>query len=426
MVNEPFLNQDVAINFPLESVDETALKVDEPPPPAYEYPQIDFSSGWKDRGFAIIFWIHIVAVIIVGSVLGIPILFSYVKHNISNRQEQTSFDPNIRLFVYSLGGAAVTGGFMSFIIFSLLQQFAGRIIKCSLAIIIIIEIFVCAFLLHMKFWAACIGPGIILLMTICYVRVIQERIPFAEAHLKVSCAVLRNHPSMIFVALIMLVVEFLWLIFWCLMVLGIVYVTELPILNRNINLTVINVSSMTAFTVSTKPTLINRTPYMIDSGTYRSNNELYRYNTIPNSSSNSQDSYSHVIVARIVLFFLLVSWYWGATTFANIVHFITACTVGRWWFTADTGQQYVLRTSFKRAFTTNFGTICFGSLLEAIIKALRACASKKRTSLLGRCITYILEIIEEVIGYINEWAFIYAALTGQSFIEAGRSFIGLF
>jgi hypothetical protein len=211
------------------------------------------------------------------------------------------------------------------------------------------------------------------------------------------------------------------------MVGGIFHVTNLSILNRNTKLTTTNVSTATAFTVSSsKPTLINKTSSMINSATYPTNRELHRYNTIPNSSTESQNS-DRRAVANVILFFLLLSWYWGAMTFANVVHFITACTVGRWWFTADTGEQYVMRTSVKRAFTTNFGTICFGSLLEAIIKALRSCAeSKGRKNGFACCALCILEILEKLIGYINEWAFVYAALTGQAFIEASRSFIELF
>jgi hypothetical protein len=35
-------------------------------------------------------------------------------------------------------------------------------------------------------------------------------------------------------------------------------------------------------------------------------------------------------------------------------------------------------------------------------------------------------MLEKIIGYMNDWAFIYSALTGQSFLQASLSFIELF
>ncbi|CAF2742352.1 unnamed protein product [Rotaria sp. Silwood2] len=246
MIDKAMLDDTGAAHFPLEHTHGTMLLMDEPPP-AYEDPKIDFSSGWKDRIFAIIFYIHVIGVIIVGLVLGLPAFIASIKENSWNQ---------------------------------------------------------------------------------------LKRIPFAEAHLGAGCAVLRSHPSLLLIAFIMLIVELLWFFVWCLMVLA---------------------------------------------------------------------------------------------TFGNISHFVTACAVGHWWFTGEGSRQYTIGTSVRRAFTTNFGTICLGSLLEAIIKALRACISKDgRKNIIAAIADCILQILEKLIGYLNEWAFIYAALTGQTFVEAGRSFIELF
>lgn len=152
MADEPFLNKNIAIHYPQESTDETAAaaEVDESLPPAYEYPQIDFYGGWKNCGFALFFWLHTITVITVGSVLGIPIVIHFIKQNVVNKQNWTSFNPNIKIFFYSLGSAAATGSLMSFAIFFLLQQCADRVIKCSRVIIIIVEILVIAVLAYMR------------------------------------------------------------------------------------------------------------------------------------------------------------------------------------------------------------------------------------------------------------------------------------
>lgn len=226
----------------------------------------------------------------------------------------------------------------------------------------------------------------------------------------------------------MLVVQFLWLVFWCLTILGILNTTNIPLFNHNINtLTTADGTSSTTYVVNNATsTLFKKTYYMTDRKTYQINDGSYRYDTKTKSSSQSQSLSAHY-VASIVICFLLLSWYWGTITFANVVHFITACTVGHWWFTDAAGKQYTLGTSIKRAFTTDFGTICLGSPLEALVKALRSCAKrKKRNSCATWCANCILGMIENAIGYSNEWALIYAALTGQSFVEASRSCFQLF
>ncbi|CAF0856479.1 unnamed protein product [Rotaria sp. Silwood1] len=231
-------NERVAINLPLQAANETETKIDEDPPP-YQNPQLDFSGGWKNHRFAIFFWIHTIAVILVSIKLGIPVIAPYIKHNAFGKSEQISSNRDIKPLLCGLGGAATVGGLVSFLSFIALQL----------------------------------------------------------------CAV----------------------------------------------------------------------------------------------------------------------------TFGNIIHFITACSIGHWWFPIEVSQQYTIGTSIKRAFTTNFGTICFGSFFEAIIKSLRSSTKEhRRKSILSCIFGCILQMIDDCIGYLNEWAFIYAALTGQGFVQASRSFLTLF
>ncbi|CAF3596895.1 unnamed protein product [Rotaria sordida] len=72
--------------------------IDEPPPP-YQSPQIDFSGGWKDRAFAILFYIHIVLVIVVGLALGIPAILPYFKDDTFTELRQTSTSSTIERLV---------------------------------------------------------------------------------------------------------------------------------------------------------------------------------------------------------------------------------------------------------------------------------------------------------------------------------------
>ncbi|CAF3872720.1 unnamed protein product, partial [Rotaria sp. Silwood1] len=127
------------------------------------------------------------------------------------------------------------------------------------------------------------------------------------------------------------------------------------------------------------------------------------------------------IVYVIIEFVALLLWCWGAATIVGIVRFISACIVGQWWFGNSAEPQYTLGTSIKRAFTTNFGTICSGSLHRAVIKPERSSIKQKtRTNVLASDTACVFQSQDKVVDDMNEWAFVYTALTGQSFGEASR------
>ncbi|CAF4360561.1 unnamed protein product [Rotaria sp. Silwood2] len=446
MADKGMLSDNFTVNIPLQYNDETETKLDTDSPPPYELPQLDFSGGWKDRGFAIVFWIHTVAVILVGLILGVPVLISLMKDIKVNELEQVSAKFDFKPFIYGLSAAVGVGGLASLLKFSLLQACAGQLIKCSFLVIIMMQI-ILGVILFFILWPLCFIPVFFLLIILIYLSCVRKRISFAEAHLQAGCASLRNHPSLILIALVMLIVELLWFIFWFLMALGVQHTlfNSTSFMNFNTNDSVNSTTKLDM--TSTKPLwikttnsgfdgqnkLVNSTPFWMKEKQTTKTMNIYsinqqgKYNNTQQDSTNSTQEWYSGYVRNIILFLLLLSWYWGAITFGNIAHFVTACAVGEWWFTGEASEQYSLGSSIKRAFTTNFGTICFGSLFEALIKAARSVADDKRQKSILSCIfVCILRILEKVIGYLNEWAFIFAALTGQGFVQASRSFIDLF
>lgn len=134
-----------------------------------------------------------------------------------------------------------------------------------------------------------------------------------------------------------------------------------------------------------------------------------------------------------VLFLFLVSYYWTHQVIQNTVHVTTAGVIGTWWFApgeASTCCSRALMESFVRATTYSFGSICFGSLIVAIVQALRALNHMLRDNEEFNCLTCIIDCIlgciEEIIEYLNKWAYIYVGLYGYSYIEAGKNVITLF
>lgn len=86
--------------------------------------------------------------------------------------------------------------------------------------------------------------------------------------------------------------------------------------------------------------------------------------------------------------------------------------------------------SFIRTITTSFGSICFGSLLVAILQALKTIANTARNSddcAIVACIfECILGCLQSLVEYFNKWAFIYVGVYGDTYVQSGKSVMQLF
>ena len=80
-----------------------------------------------------------------------------------------------------------------------------------------------------------------------------------------------------------------------------------------------------------------------------------------------------------------------------------------------------LSLSLCSALTTSFGSICFGSLIVAIIQTLRELASQAQNQREGNilaCLAQcILSCIESLVEFFNRWAYVYVGLYGYSYLE---------
>jgi hypothetical protein len=125
-----------------------------------------------------------------------------------------------------------------------------------------------------------------------------------------------------------------------------------------------------------------------------------------------------------VVFCLLLSFYWTAHVVKNVVHVTVAGTVGSWYFLAPQLQTDPTRRSLRRALTTSFGSICLGSLVVSLIRALRlgASAASRRTSpgVLRSCLLCALGFLDVLVRFFNQYAFTHVALYGKHFTSASR------
>jgi hypothetical protein len=119
-------------------------------------------------------------------------------------------------------------------------------------------------------------------------------------------------------------------------------------------------------------------------------------------------------------FLLFLSFYWTQQVLKNTMHVTTAGVIGTWWFAPDEASSYCSRSigdSFVRSTTYSFGSICFGSLIVALIQALRQLNRHLRENrdaqLLVCLIDCILGCVEGLIEYFNKWAYVYVGLYGK-------------
>ena len=134
-----------------------------------------------------------------------------------------------------------------------------------------------------------------------------------------------------------------------------------------------------------------------------------------------------------IYFAMLLSYFFTHQVIQNTIHVVIAGVVGTWWFAPDDASSCCsagIFGSIKRALTTSFGSICFGSLLVAIIQALRTLADSNRGdgegNMLLCLVSCILSCLEGILEYFNKWAFIYVGLYGYGYMDAGKNVIQLF
>jgi len=135
----------------------------------------------------------------------------------------------------------------------------------------------------------------------------------------------------------------------------------------------------------------------------------------------------------LYLFLLFVSLFFTEQVLQNTVHTTIAGVVGTWWFVPDESGFCgpAVLGSFWRTVTTSFGSVCYGSLIVAILQALRQIVEQAKNNddigaALACCIDCILGCIESLVEYFNKWAFIYVGLYGFGYCEAGKNVMQLF
>ncbi|CAD6643680.1 XXYS1_4_G0030930.mRNA.1.CDS.1 [Saccharomyces cerevisiae] len=158
----------------------------------------------------------------------------------------------------------------------------------------------------------------------------------------------------------------------------------------------------------------------------------------PNSSNGGCDvsggscSHSKLIGVLVVVFFC---GYYISEVIRNVIHCVISGVFGSWYYMSKSDQGMPRWPAFgalKRAMTYSFGSICFGSLLVALIDLLRQVLQMIRKDVTssggGQIAIQILFIVFDwIIGflkwlaeYFNHYAYSFIALYGKPYLRAAK------
>lgn len=327
----------------------------------------------RDPIFAILLYVNVAAIAIVAGVYGTEAFSETVTESTSGY--------NYNGYIYAtfiLGAVAII---LTGITLPIMMCIPELLIKASLIMMLVLSgIMMVMGFLSGNFTGAIFGV-IFFLVFVCYAKAVWSRIPFASVNLLTACTAIRKNAGVIVVAYCFVMLAFGWTLLWSISLMGV-------------------------------------WDQVVVSETKESANGAVQY-------TESSANYGY-------LFLLLLSYFFTHQVIQNTTHVTVAGTVGAWWFSPDEATSCCssgMMGSMIRALTTSFGSICFGSLLVALVQSLRALAESARGNdnqfliCIAEC---ILSCLQQILEYFNKWAFVYVGLYGYSYIEAGKNVFSLF
>ncbi|GLD99649.1 hypothetical protein PINS_up008375 [Pythium insidiosum] len=349
----------------------------------------------NDWFFALLFIVHVIAIAVFAGWKGVPAVIAHVKthknaDNTVTTEKQADFTMVFSLAVALMGISVVVSAlWMRF-----LMAYAASMIRIALwfnvglVVVFAITSFSVSPLMAILFLG-------LAALNVCYIFAVQNRIAFASANLKTACAAVTDHMTIFLVALFMVVKQFAWLLLWSLSAIGVYQLFK-----------------------ESDPSCKDQ----------------------PNALSRNGDDdlmpqhFCGGGPAGVALFFMLVSVYWGQQVIMNVLTCTTSGVVATWWYQANSkGATF---GAMYRSLTTSFGSICFGSLIVAVLQALRTLASMLKekareddnaalacVACLAEC---VLNCLEGIMEYINQWAYVYVGIYGYDFRTSGKAVMDLF
>ena len=358
--------------------------------PSSSLPYVDDSLAWRDKPWAVAFYLHFAVVCFLAFAYG---TYAVTKDSIgitdaSSISSKEPYDLNADVVIRCVTVAIVSGVLTSLLMLLIIRRLGAALIRASFIFSIASTALVGAGLAALGL----IGPAAIMFfftaLTCAYYFCVRRRIPFASAHLAVSSAALQGAPGAVYMSFFLLICQAVWALLWAFAVLGVEF-----LINNN--------------------------------------------GGKPGAGGNTDTSGGTGAGGTVATFAMLLSFFWGNGVIRNVSAFTSASVVGDFWYKGN-AERAPVWGALRRAFTTSFGTISLGAFLVALCSALRVmknaaegAAKKDRNAspalLLALClVSCLLWVLTAVLEWANRWAIVYAALTGLAFKPAGLAAIQLF
>lgn len=147
--------------------------------------------------------------------------------------------------------------------------------------------------------------------------------------------------------------------------------------------------------------------------------------------SGGSCSHAKLIGVLVVLFFC---GYYITEVIRNVIHTTVSGIFGSWYYMSKSDQgmpRWPAFGAFKRAMTYSFGSICFGSLIVALIETFRQTLRLIRQSgtfsdngnwsaILFIFIDWIIGFLQWMAQYFNHYAYSFIALYGKPYLRAAK------
>lgn len=320
----------------------------------------------KEKGCKNVFWAVLFFIFFIAIVvLGI---YGFMK------REHVVIGGNILPFVDRnalLGGVGV--GSLAIVIFTvcsllLLKNAAGAIIKCSLIVYAFMTIAMLTYtLLVTKSIVVGVLMGLSILFVAIYIYLGWSHIKFAEACLEIAITAFNKNPFIVMVPLAFSAIQIAFAFIWIASQFGL-YVVLME--------------------------------------------------TMDDSKKAGQ-------IVQYLYYVFAFLYFWISLVFSNIVN-VTCCA-----YICDLllGKKASVSASFGLALR-NIGAISMGSAILAFIKTLKMMADDENNSEQGGIIScialVILSILEDIVEYLTDYAFVFVALYEKDFMSAAEDSWNLF
>ena len=350
---------------------------------------------YRDKGFALLFLLHLITFITIGLVYGsYPNNIGTTNPNPNQTASTTATNATMTTIIACSFALSYIVTHITTTLF--IPNYSTIAVKASLYLSMFLNIT----MLSMVFISF---PNIFTLLLACicimwnwwYVHAVQIFIPFAAANLKLATQAISTNAGVYVISFLFGILGLLWMSFW-----------------------IYTVNGVGLF------------------GTSSDDTQQYK-------QQQHQDDYYSLSVDNAVIglkgFSLLLSLYWTMNVLSNIVQTTIAGVTGTWCFDKNNASKCcssAVTQSLYRSCTYSFGSICFGSLLNAIITTLRVMAQWARdrsreshnngAAFLYCILTCILSLIEDIIEYFNQWAFVFVGIWGLDYLESGKRVLELF